>query len=282
MKWPTGLHFLNKIKAAQIKSGAVSGAADVTTLFIIAGPCGSGKTTLLQAAYRDGLPLFGPDYMAGFRSTCKDRTYKEYDDYEEALRKKSFFQAGHVKLLSREVDLPQCVLLHVDLYQVLRGIDPSYWPRSLKRRELRRQWFGSERVEQGLASVTLGKRTFVSLQQPAENDLMMRSYLQRPFFKRFRRIVVNTVQCEYSANALQLAERKAKRRKKNPCIHERRYKYFLAPDAVAQSIHQELYASWRRNLSILNPVADLTTEVSASGDLLLNGSVLVVGWTQRF
>ena len=219
--------------------------------------------------------------MADFQSTCRDRTYREYDDYETALRKKSFFQAGHVKGLSREARLPRCVLLHVDLYQVLRGIDPSYWPRSLMRRELRRQLFDRNSVEQERASVKLGKRTFASLQQPDENDLMMRSYLQRPFFKRFRRIVVNTVQCEYSANALQLTERKAKRRN-NPRILERRYKYFLATDAVAQSIHQELYAAWRRNLSILDPVADLTTEVSASGDLLLNGSVLVGGWSQRF
>ena len=104
----------------------------------------------------------------------------------------------------------RCVLLHVDLYQVLRGIDPSYWPRSLMRRELRRQLFGRNSVEQERASVKLGKRTLARLQQPDENDLMMRSYLQRPFFKRFRRIVVNTVQWEYSANALQLTERKAK------------------------------------------------------------------------
>ena len=101
--------------------------------------------------------------MADFQSTCRDRTYREYDDYEIALRKKSFFQAGHVKSLSREARLPRCVLLHVDLYQVLRGIDPSYWPRSLMRRELRRQLFGRNSVEQERASVNLGKRTLASL-----------------------------------------------------------------------------------------------------------------------
>ena len=110
---------------------------------------------------------------------------------------------------------------------------------------------------------------------------MMRSCLQCPFFKRFRRIVVNTAQCEFSVKALQLTKRKAKRHY-NPRILERRYQYFLAPDAVVQSIHQELYAALRRNLSILDPVADLTTEASASGDVLFNGSVLVGGWNQRF
>ena len=105
----------------------------------------------------------------------------------------------------------------------------------------------------------------------------MRSCLQCPFFKRFRRIVVNADQSESSANPLKL-----KKRHNNPRILERRYQYFLAPDAVAQSIHQELYAALRRNLSILDPVADLTTEASASGDVLFNGSVLVGGWNERF
>ena len=106
---------------------------------------------------------------------------------------------------------------------------------------------------------------------------MMRSCLQCPFFKRFRRIVVNTAQCEFSVKALQLTKRH-----NNPRILERRYQYFLAPDAVAQSIHQELYAALRRNLSNLDPVADLTTEASASCDLLFNGSVLLGGWNERF
>jgi len=106
---------------------------------------------------------------------------------------------------------------------------------------------------------------------------MMRSCLQCPFFKRFRRIVVNTAQCEFSLKALQLTKRR-----NNPRILERRHQYFLTLGAVAQSIYQQLYAAWRRNRSILDPVADLTTEASASGDLLFNGSVLVGGWNKRF
>ena len=251
------------------------------TLFIIAGPCGSGKSTLLRAAFKENLPLFGDEEMDCFRSSCRDKTYQEYNDYNTALRKKSFFQAGHIKLLGREDNLPQAVLLHVDLYQVLRGIDPSYWPRSLKRRELRREWLGEKRIDRERASVKLGKRSFSSLLEPRENDQMMRSYLQRPFFKRFKRIVVNTVQCDYRLNSLQLSGRKAKGRQ-DPRILKRRHKYFLAPDVMAQSIHAELYASWQRNLSILNPAAVYTTQVSKSGDLLLNGSVLVPGWSKRF
>ena len=56
-----------------------------------------------------------------------------------------------------------------------------------------------------------------------------------------------------------------------------RYKYFQAPDAMAQVIHQELYAAWERNLSLLEPAALFTTQPSESGDILLNDSLLVAG-----
>ena len=65
-------------------------------------------------------------------------------------------------------------------------------------------------------------------------------------------------------------------------LEQCRSKYFLAPEATAQSIHRELYASWERNLSILDPAALFTTQVSESGDLLLNGSLLVADWSKRF
>ena len=61
-----------------------------------------------------------------------------------------------------------------------------------------------------------------------------------------------------------------------------RYKCFQTPDAMAQVIHQELSAAWERNLSLLEPAALFTTQVSESGDLLLNGSLLVAGWSMRF
>ena len=250
-------------------------------MLIIAGPCGSGKSTLLRVSFRDGLPLFGSEFNECLKSSCKHKTFKEYVDYKTAWRRKSLFQTGHVKLLGQEASLPQSVLLHVDLYQVLRGIDLSYWPQSLKRRERLREWFGKKCAPKEGSSVKLGRRSFASMQEPAENDQMMCAYLQQPFFKRFRRIVVNTVQCDYSTNSLQLARRKAKSRQ-NPNMLKRRHKYFQAPDAIAQSIHRELYSSWSRNLPILGPAAVFTTQVSRSGDLLLNGSILVRGWSKRF
>ena len=255
---------------------------DADTLMIVAGPCGSGKSSILQAAYKENLPLFGAEYQSCFRKTCKDKTYVEYPDFKKALRKKSFFQARHVKSLTLEESLPRFVLLHVDLYQVLLGIDPSCFPRSLKMREALRAIRLGKNVEKKRMASKRGKRSFASLQVASENDQMMQFYLQGPFFRRFKRILVNTVHCNFSDTARQLAVRKEKRSSSSPTLEQCRSKYFLAPESIARSIHRELYASWERNLSILDPAALFTTQVSESGDLLVNGSLLVADWSKRF
>jgi len=255
---------------------------DADTLMIVAGPCGSGKSSILQAAYKENLPLFGAEYQSCFGKSCKDKTYVEYPDFKKALRKKSFFQARHVKSLMLEDSLPRHVLLHMDLYQVLLGIDPSCYPRSLRMREALRAIRLGKNIEKRRMASKRGKRSFASLQVASENDEMMRFYLQRPFFRRFKRILVNTVHCNFSDTARQLAVRKQKRSSNSRRLEQCRNKYFLAPEAIAQSIHRELYASWERNLSMLDPAAVFTTQVSASGDLLVNGSLLVADWSKRF
>ena len=283
MSWLHALNFFDFNLSFSRKESSNQDVRDSDTLMIIAGPCGSGKSTLLQAAYRERLPLFGTEFAECFRKSCRDRSYQEHDDYRIAWRKKSFFQASHVKLLAREPSLPQFVLLHVDLYQVLRGIDSSYWPRSLRKRELLKEGRGNEGNGEHRLKAKLAKRSMGRLQLSSENDQMMRAYLQHSFFKRFRRIVVNTVRCEYSENAQQLSARKAKTSANRLASHvQPRYKYFQAPDEIAQAIHHELYASWDRNLSLLDPAAIFTTQVSESGDLLLDGSLIVAEWSKRF
>ena len=282
MGWLHALNFFGFNPSFSREPFSNQNVPDSDTLMIVAGPCGSGKSTLLQAAYREKLPLFGAEFAECFRSSCRDRSYQEHDDYKMAWRKKSFFQASHVKLLAREPSLPRFVLLHVDLYQVLRGIDSSYWPRSLRKRELLKESRGEKGNSEHRLNAKLAKRSMDRLRLSSENDQMMRAYLGNPFFKRFRRIVVTTVRCGYSANAQQLAARKAKKRGGELACQPHRYKYFQAPDSTAQFIHQELYAAWERNLSMLDPAAMLTTQVSDSGDLLLNGSLLVADWSKRF
>ena len=256
-------------------------APDADTLMILAGPSGSGKSSILRAAYKENIPLFGVDRRACFRQSCEDKSFSEYYNYRDVLRKRSFFQTHHVKSLTLGHALPRFVLLHVDLYAVLLGIDPSSYPRSLKIREAWRAFSAKRSGNMLPFSSRRSKRSFASLQIPFENDQIMRAYLQYPFFKRFKRIVVNTVYCDFSVNARQLTGRKIKGSAKT-LSPQSRYKYFKAPDLMAQSIHQELYASWERNLSTLNPAAVFATQVSESGDLLLNGSLLVADWSNRF
>ena len=265
----------------RVDNGIEFNAPDADTLMILAGPSGSGKSSILRASYKEKLPLFGSDDRASFEKSCKDKSFREYYDYRVALRRRSFFQTHHVKSLTLEHSLPRFVLLHVDLYAALLGIDPSSYPRSLKMREAWRAFSAKRSGNMFPFSSKRGRRSFTSLQVPFENDQIMRLYLQYPFFKRFKRILVNTVSCGFSVNAQQLTGRKEKRSSK-VLTSQSRYKYFQTPDAIAQSIHQELYASWERNLSILDPAAVFTTQVSESGDLLLNGSIIAEGWSKRF
>ena len=265
----------------RVDNNVETNAPDADTLMILAGPSGSGKSSILRAAYKENIPLFGVDRRACFRQSCEDKSFREYYNYRDVLRKRSFFQTHHVKSLTLGHALPRFVLLHVDLYAVLLGIDPSSYPRSLKIREAWRAFSAKRSGNMLPFSSRRSKRSFASLQIPFENDQIMRAYLQYPFFKRFKRIVVNTVYCDFSVNARQLTGRKIKGSAKALSLQSR-YKYFKAPDLMAQSIHQELYASWERNLSTLNPAAVFATQVSESGDLLLNGSLLVADWSNRF
>ena len=110
----------------------------------------------------------------------------------------------------------------------------------------------------------------------------MRLYFLDLFFKRFKCIVVNPVRCDFSDTARQLSARKEKRSAQQGTLERGQSKCFLAPDSVAQFIHQELYASWERNLVLLDPMAMFTTQGSEFGDLLLNGLLLCAGWSKRF
>ena len=261
---------------------SASEVCDSGALFVIAGPCGSGKSTLLRAALNEDLPLYGEDLVECFQSSCKENSFLSYRQRELASREIPYFQARHATLLGREDVLPQVVLLHIDLYQLLREIDPSYLPRIPEDCGLSREASSGERIEKEGVALGTVKRSAESLQVSADNDQLLRSYFQDPFFKRFKRIFVNTVYCDYSVNALQLSGREARRSKGSRVVSKRRFKFFRAPEAVSRSIHKELYASWERNLSILEPAAVFKTQVSESGDLLLNGSLISEGWSKRF
>ena len=92
MGWPDALNFFGVNPFSFCTDFSNQDASDSNTLMIVAGPCGSGKSTLLQAAYREKLPLFGPEFAQCFHKSCRDRSYREHDDYKVAWHKKSFFR----------------------------------------------------------------------------------------------------------------------------------------------------------------------------------------------
>ena len=61
MGWPDALNFFGVNPPRSCTDFSNQDAPDSNTLMIVAGPCGSGKSNLLQVAYREKLPLFGPD-----------------------------------------------------------------------------------------------------------------------------------------------------------------------------------------------------------------------------
>ena len=217
-----------------------------------------------------------------FQSSCKEDSFRDFCNHELASRTTPYFQARHVMLLGREDVLPEVVLLHIDLYQLLREIDPSYLLHLPKKCGLWREAISGEPIKKdGVCSGTV-KRSQESLMVSVENDQLLYSYFQDPFFKRFKRIFVNTVYCDFSMNAVQLSNREAKRGKNSRPSSNHRFKFFRAPKKVSRSIHKELYASWERNLSLLHPVSVFRTQVDDSGNLLLNGSLIAEGWSKRF
>ena len=124
---------------------------------------------MIKTAVRSDLPLFGEEFRATFHGAISDRSGSEVDDYSLALKQHSCFQASHVKRLSRESTLPSALLLHLDLYQILRGIDASYWPRGLRRKV------------QGMADGTdnLPKCSFEDLLKPHQKDRMMQAFFAK-------------------------------------------------------------------------------------------------------
>ena len=260
MRFPFWPSFRQELLPDEQIGSSVDLGSRQSTLFLVAGPCGSGKSSVIKTAVQADLALFGDDLRAEFRGAVSDRSGCEVDDYSLALKRQSCFQASHVKRLSREPTLPSGLLLHLDLYQILRGIDASYWPKGLKRKV--------QRCSDD--SDGLSKRSFEDLLKPRQNDRMMQAFLDKKLFRRFARIAVATVHCSFERNASQLAARK--RRSSGQWL-----KYFSAPDPVARAIHAEIYRCWASALVRMAPIVDVLIKVDSDAGFSLNGNVISYG-----
>ena len=257
MRFPFGRSFPHDLVPEEQSGSGVDWDQGSSTLFLVAGPCGSGKSSVIKTAVQTDFPLFGDDLRVEFSGSVLDRSGCEYDDYDLALERQSCFQASHVKRLSRESALPSALLLHLDLYQILRGIDPSYWPRGLKRK--------AQRLAD--ASDQWAKRSFEDLLKPRQNDRMMQAFLAKKVFQRFAQIAVATVDCSFERNASQLAQRKRG-------SNGQWMKYFSAPEHVARAIHAEIYRCWASAINRLSPVASVSIKVDSDAGFSVNGSFI--------
>ena len=111
-------------------------------------------------------------------------------------------------------------------------------------------------------------------------DLMTSSYLRNPLFKRFNKILINTVFTNFTDNAQQLLRRKFPPGSTKKIAREWRSLGFKTAE-LAQEFHNEAYKSWERNLHILKPEKIFFTKVDASGDLLINNDIACKGWKEK-
>ena len=162
------------------------------TLFIVAGCPGSGKSTIIRSAFHHNIHLFGETYHRKFSTTCTSPDFEEYDEYTEAITNGSIFQAAHLRQLKRDPSPPDSCLLHIDLKGVVRELGHTAATKPYRQR--------------------IRQKTNIPLSQsqmadPELCDLMISGYLSNPLFKRFKRILINTVYTDFRRNSNQLLER---------------------------------------------------------------------------
>ena len=227
---------------------------DLDTLFIIAGCPGAGKSTIVRSAYQLDIPLFGEEFHQQLLSTCRSPGFVEYDSYSDAIQYGSIFQARHLKNLRREPSPPNCLLLHIDLKGVIKFI--GY--RSA-RKKLRNQ----------IKKSTILPVPQLQMIDPMICDLMISGYLSNPMFKRFNKVLINTVHTSFKNNSRQLYARIS-----------RKYLGFSKVD-LARRFHKEAYNAWYRNLYKLHPVRVDSTHVDSSGNLVVNNQSICDNWKSK-
>ncbi|MBU3736100.1 MAG: hypothetical protein FGM62_03905, partial [Methylobacterium sp.] len=105
-------------------------------LFLLAGYSGVGKTTLLLHALKQRVPLFGAEDDALFHSIQPPERLPEHETpLEHILKQGSWFAETHLPALARLDTLPDVVLLHLDLNQMITTVpDLSQRPAALLER----------------------------------------------------------------------------------------------------------------------------------------------------
>ena len=238
---------------------------DLDTLFIVAGCAGAGKSTIIRSAYLLDIPLFGDDFHQKFLTTCRSPNFEELKKYSEARQYGSIFQARHLTNLERDPSPPDSLLLHVDLKGVVRVLGHTA---------------ASKRDKKRIEEATNPPISQTKMIDPEICNLMTSSYLRNPLFKRFKKILINTVFTNFTDNAHQLLRRKFPLENNKKIAREWKNLGFKTAD-LAQEFHNEAYKAWERNLHILKPEKIFFTKVNSSGDLLINNDIACKNWKEQ-
>ena len=252
-------------------------------LFLLAGYSGVGKTTLLLEALNRQVPLFGAEYDAVFRGIKPPASLPEHETpIEQILEQGTWFAETHLPQLARLETLPEVVLLHLDLNQMVTTV-PAL-------------------AQRPAALLARLPRTMRSLADEEENLRFLDNVLNDPFFSRFDRVVVNTLYAPWDAISKQWNARRISRKKhhaghaldavanlfrrvrhavlqtlvlmrQNRPLPRKRYLFdFKRPGAA---IHQAIYRAWFRAVEQLQPDLTLLSEVR-DGQLTLTCAGQVV------
>ena len=209
--------------------------------------------------------MFGIDFHPKFRKTCITPNFKEYKNYEKAIKQGSILQARHLIKLEQEPSPPDSILLHIDFAGVIKGLGHAAASISNK-----------ERIERKTNIPTPRPNMII----PEICNLMISSYVSNPFFKRFDNILVNTICTNFKNSALQLNSRKSPETKIEKASAGWKNLGFKSAES-AKKLHKETHHSWERNLYLLHPEKILFTTISASGHLTINNEVTCSDWRSK-
>ena len=221
------------------------------TLLLLAGSSGSGKSTLLRKSYSNQLPIFGDQYHVPFLSTNLDKSGEEFKDYQDAKLKHSFYHAIHIPRLRSEESLPSCILVHMDLRNILMNLSITH----------------AESVNPSDSKFFLdldAPRSGINLLDRATNDLLLRNYLNDSFFSKFDNIIVNTLICNFSQNCLQFMRRGGTSAEE----------MFNADIQASEKIHSEIYNCWFRNLDVFPSVRCFKSRIIGRNILEVDGNIV--------
>ena len=230
--------------------------ADLQTCFLVAGFRGAGKSTIITTSHALDIHLFGDTYHEKFRSTGEKNFQRESDDFTTAIQIGANFQGRHIHNLAKAASPPKTLLIQVDLHLLINKLGYKSAPKDIQRK---------------IRQLTTIPTPHKNKSNPKVCDLMAKGFLQNPFFKRFRSILVNTVHTDCQNNYRQYQERKSKGN--NIDLKE--------PGESLKSTHMLAYKSWQDNLGLLNPVETFLTHVSESGDLISNTKCICTNWKSK-